>query len=245
MSSTNKTTKLGLSQFLGTDKPAWLGDYNSDMQKIDDAFANLEQDGQSSAAGIAALQQKDIDLTQDISDVNDRVDEVVDGSVKIDNRVTTLEGNYDTIHHEMVLTQEDVNEIKEDVNEIKEHISGHAASITVTFDQPDVPNKSVAEYTCVKEIELPNGYYLAIATFNTPKNTDAGKVIGFGISKTGNDFGSGRFMYVRDVTKSEGQTFLSVIGFVNVTAGKIWYNVENGTSDVLEVYGGVSYLRLY
>lgn len=35
MSSTNKTTNYQLSQFLGTDKPAWLGDYNSDMQKID------------------------------------------------------------------------------------------------------------------------------------------------------------------------------------------------------------------
>lgn len=238
MSSTNKTAKLSLSQFLGTDKPAWLGDYNSDMQKIDDAFANLEQSGQSSAADIAALQQKDDELTQNITDVNDRVDEVVDGSVKVANRVTTLEGNYDTMHHEMVLTQEDVNEIKE-------HISGHAAGVTVTFEQTDVPNKSVAEYTCVKEIEIPNGYYLATAVFNTPKNTDAGKVIGFGISKTGKDFGSGRFMYVRDVTKSEGQTFLSIIGFVKVTEGKIWYNVENGTSDVLEVYGGVSYLRLY
>lgn len=35
MSSTNKTTNYELSQFLGTDKPAWLTDYNSDMSKID------------------------------------------------------------------------------------------------------------------------------------------------------------------------------------------------------------------
>ena len=35
MSSTNKTTNYELSQFLGTDKPAWLADYNSDMSKID------------------------------------------------------------------------------------------------------------------------------------------------------------------------------------------------------------------
>lgn len=35
MASTNKTTNYDLSQFLGTDKPAWLGDYNSDMNKID------------------------------------------------------------------------------------------------------------------------------------------------------------------------------------------------------------------
>jgi len=35
MASTNKTSNYNLSQFLGTDKPTWLGDYNSDMQKID------------------------------------------------------------------------------------------------------------------------------------------------------------------------------------------------------------------
>lgn len=35
MSSTNKTTNYELSQFLGTDKPAWLNDYNADMNKID------------------------------------------------------------------------------------------------------------------------------------------------------------------------------------------------------------------
>lgn len=35
MSSTNKTPNYDLSQFIGTDKPAWLGDYNNDMSKID------------------------------------------------------------------------------------------------------------------------------------------------------------------------------------------------------------------
>lgn len=35
MSSTNKTTNYELSQFVGSDKPTWLGDYNSDMGKID------------------------------------------------------------------------------------------------------------------------------------------------------------------------------------------------------------------
>ena len=35
MASTNKTTNYDLSQYIGTDKPTYLGDYNSDMQKID------------------------------------------------------------------------------------------------------------------------------------------------------------------------------------------------------------------
>lgn len=40
MSSTNHTTNYNLSQFLGSDKPAWLSDYNGDMGKIDTAIKN-------------------------------------------------------------------------------------------------------------------------------------------------------------------------------------------------------------
>ena len=35
MASTNKTTNYELSQYVGSDKPTYLGDYNSDMLKID------------------------------------------------------------------------------------------------------------------------------------------------------------------------------------------------------------------
>ena len=36
MSSTNKTPNYDLSQYVGTDKPTYLGDYNGDMLKIDE-----------------------------------------------------------------------------------------------------------------------------------------------------------------------------------------------------------------
>lgn len=38
MGSTNKTTNYELSQYIGTDKPSWLNDYNNDMLKIDNAM---------------------------------------------------------------------------------------------------------------------------------------------------------------------------------------------------------------
>lgn len=52
MASTNKTTNYDLSQFLGTDKPAWLTDYNSDMSKID-AGINTAQTTATGADGKA------------------------------------------------------------------------------------------------------------------------------------------------------------------------------------------------
>lgn len=58
MSSTNKTTNYNLSQFIGTDKPAWLSDYNQDMSKIDTGIHNAATtatgaDGKADAATTA------------------------------------------------------------------------------------------------------------------------------------------------------------------------------------------------
>ena len=59
MSSTNKTTNYELSQFIGSDKPAWLVDYNGDMSRIDNqmkanADAAASAASQASSAGTAA-----------------------------------------------------------------------------------------------------------------------------------------------------------------------------------------------
>ena len=53
MASTNKTTNYELSQYIGTDKPTYLGDYNGDMLKIDTAIKN-NADNITSAASDAS-----------------------------------------------------------------------------------------------------------------------------------------------------------------------------------------------
>lgn len=55
MSATNTTPNYNLSQFIGTDKPAWLQDYNGDMLKIDTGIngAKTAADNAASAAGNA------------------------------------------------------------------------------------------------------------------------------------------------------------------------------------------------
>mgnify|MGYP002796066485 FL=1 len=47
MSATNHTPNLNLSQFIPLDKPAWLGDYNSDMSKIDTAVHKVQAQADS------------------------------------------------------------------------------------------------------------------------------------------------------------------------------------------------------
>lgn len=53
MSSTNKTTNYLLPQFISTDKPTWLGDFNSAMSSIDAQMKN-NADAASAAAATAS-----------------------------------------------------------------------------------------------------------------------------------------------------------------------------------------------
>lgn len=78
MSHTNATANYELSQFLGSDKPAWLTDYNGDMLKIDTALKN-------NADAIAAN-------TEDISDI-----EAAIGAEGLDGRLTTAENDINDI----------------------------------------------------------------------------------------------------------------------------------------------------
>jgi hypothetical protein len=50
MTATNKTANYKLSQFVGTDRPTWLVDYNGDMAKIDARMKQNADDIASAAA---------------------------------------------------------------------------------------------------------------------------------------------------------------------------------------------------
>lgn len=65
MSSTNKTTYYNLNQYIGTDKPTYLGDYNSDMSKIDEGIhgANDKATTASQNAGSAITRVATVEQT--------------------------------------------------------------------------------------------------------------------------------------------------------------------------------------
>lgn len=66
MASTNKTTNYQLSQFIGTDKPAWLSDYNQDMAKIDSGMKNAA-DTATAASGAAGSANTSIGTLTDLT----------------------------------------------------------------------------------------------------------------------------------------------------------------------------------
>lgn len=73
MSSTNKTTNYKLSQYIGTDKPTYLGDYNGDMLKIDTqmkANADSASNAKSAASAAQAVADK---ASKDVQTLNNSV----------------------------------------------------------------------------------------------------------------------------------------------------------------------------
>ena len=63
MTATNHTDNYNLSQFVGTDHPTWLGDYNGDMEKIDAQLKQNADDIASAAGGVLTSVSHTTDLT--------------------------------------------------------------------------------------------------------------------------------------------------------------------------------------
>lgn len=73
MSSTNKTTNYKLSQYIGTDKPTYLGDYNSDMLKIDTQLKANADSASNAVSAAGAAQAVAADASKNVQSLNDSV----------------------------------------------------------------------------------------------------------------------------------------------------------------------------
>lgn len=73
MSSTNKTTNYKLSQYIGTDKPTYLGDYNGDMLKIDNQLKKNADSASNAASAAGAAQAVAEKASQSVQSLNDSV----------------------------------------------------------------------------------------------------------------------------------------------------------------------------
>ena len=79
MASTNKTSNLELSQFIATDTPTWLVDYNGDMEKIDAGVGRVEELAETAstqavgvASGLQATNQTVTTLSGQVANVQNQ-----------------------------------------------------------------------------------------------------------------------------------------------------------------------------
>lgn len=99
MSATNHTTTIELSQYISTDKPTYLTDYNGDMLKIDNAFA-ADRDSISTAQNKANTADGKADANKTSIDT---LDAQINGNPEVPSdtglagKVTDNSGDIDTI----------------------------------------------------------------------------------------------------------------------------------------------------
>ena len=73
MAHTNETPNLKLSQYVGSDKPTYLGDYNSDMLKIDTAVGTLNGSTGDYDARIARIEGNQAEVDKAVKAVTETV----------------------------------------------------------------------------------------------------------------------------------------------------------------------------
>lgn len=99
MSATNHTTTIGLSQYISTDKPTYLTDYNGDMLAIDNAIAS-DRDGISTAQNKANTADGKADANKtSIDTLNAQIngDPTDPSDSGLAGKVTDNSGDIDTI----------------------------------------------------------------------------------------------------------------------------------------------------
>lgn len=131
MSATNATPTISLPLFIGTDKPAWLTDWNGAMNTIDGAIATLQTAEGGTATALASLSQSVEALSGTVSQHTTSLQTIttaVAGNTGSINTINSLIGNGQP-------TTEDKTIIGA-INEIYADIGGGTgvAAADVTYD---------------------------------------------------------------------------------------------------------------
>lgn len=122
MPSTNKTNPYELSQFIGSDIPSWLSDYNGDMLKINNAIqeAKTSADDAMSSAGsassdVTALTNTVSDLSESLNTTNQNVTKNTSDIASINSSVSNINQNIDSLNGKVNANTQSISDINSQV----------------------------------------------------------------------------------------------------------------------------------
>ena len=148
---TNATTNYELPQFVGTDKPTWLGDFNEAMADIDAGMhenasdiASMESDVASATAAASQASQDVTTLTGTVNSLSSTVSSVQTTANNASqtassalNTANTANGKADANSAIIATNTSDISDLQDDVNLMKpvvlyENASGSNGTITLS-----------------------------------------------------------------------------------------------------------------
>jgi hypothetical protein len=160
MSSTNKTANYELSQFVGTDIPSILNDYNGDMRKIDSAIKNASVAGGDNAVAIAELQSTTARMNTEIGGINSTVntiggkvvgiEEIIPATASAENKLLTAQElpeipSIEGLEADVAQLQEDISNIGNNVDAIQLCVPTNASSSNKFATMADVGSGMINE----------------------------------------------------------------------------------------------------
>lgn len=207
MSSTNKTTYYNLSQYVGTDKPTYLGDYNSDMSKID--------------AGIHAVQETATTANQTAGSAETIAQTALENTKTNATNIKNLQSNVASINASNVTRDANISKAQSDATkandaalEAKQSVSNLSANVRTWEDIPGADSSKINRSLRLIFVNcLVNGsgstdrkVLFTIPNFSTDKN----------FNFTGNV-----------IINSSGVETLAIADFTLKTTGDVVFNETN------------------
>lgn len=123
MASTNKTANYELSQYIGTDIPNPLTDYNSDMEKIDTALkANGDVAG-NAQTGVTELEAKvgDGTLETEAQNLVGAANELKAGVDSLGSRMSTAEQGLNSVNNSLATTNQALTNATNRISALETH----------------------------------------------------------------------------------------------------------------------------
>lgn len=124
MSSTNKTQYYDLSQYVGTDKPTYLGDYNGDMLKIDTQMKENENSATNAISQAGQANAKVTELEGKITDFSESVTKLTDDVATLKNSVSKNTADITSITNRIATLEQSASTFRSNIDDINNRLNG-------------------------------------------------------------------------------------------------------------------------
>ncbi len=138
MSATNMTTYYEFPVFVGSDKPAWLVDWNGAMNAIDSAIHEAKAEADANATSISSLQSDVTSLAGSVSSQGSSITTLTQSLTSLQgtvNTITSLIGNGEPTTQDKTLIGA-INELKAEIDALDPSGEGVQAE-NVSYDNTD------------------------------------------------------------------------------------------------------------
>lgn len=179
MSSTNKTNNYNLSQYIGTDKPTYLGDYNGDMLKIDTQMKNNANSATNAIAQAGEAVAKATSLEEQVKTVSKNVESLLNDVTTIKNNVSQNTSDIGSIQKHVLALEGKITTINSQISDIQNRLNSQWINSGNVINTA-IPSLSVANsslYVGYNKLTKELNIYFAIQK-TTESTTPAGQVIG-------------------------------------------------------------------